>query len=348
LTLKEIAALANVHSSTVSRILNSPDDSFAGREVREKVWKIVRETGYVPNQNARSLRKKSSREAPAGNGLIDCVLGRTKNIGDNPFFSGAARAIAAQAMSLGYSVQVFYSVLEPETRPFAVQSARHLGAVVLGRFENEAVARILESRYKNIVYLGRNSINAAWDQIICDGYTATRTAIEHLISCGHTRIAYIGEKKHEVRYKAYMDMAAHDKLERDSTLIVDCQQNGTDGFQGAERLLKQAKRLPTAIFCATDVTAIAVMSGLLEAGIRVPEQISVIGMDNIDIAGYVSPMLTTVEIPMIEMANVAVQTLISRVKKLHRIPLKITLPCKLIIRRSVADINAGAFEGMYI
>ncbi|MDR1471346.1 MAG: LacI family transcriptional regulator [Synergistaceae bacterium] len=348
MTLKEIAALSGVHSSTVSRILNSPDDSFASREVREKVWKIVRETGYVPNHNAQSLRKRGTREVPGGNGLIDCILGRTKNMEDNPFFSGAARAVAAQALSLGYSVQVFYSALEPETHPLAIKSARQLGAVVLGRFENEAVERILESQYKNIVYLGRNPINAAWDQIICDGYMATQTALEHLISCGHTRIAYIGERKHEVRYKAYMDMAAKDRLEKDSSLIVDCPQNGAGGFQGAERLLKQAKLLPTAIFCATDVVAIAVMSKLLEVGIRVPEQVSVIGMDNIDLAGYVSPMLTTVEIPMIEMANVAVQTLISRIKKLHRIPLKITLPCKLVIRRSVASINSGAFEGMYI
>jgi DNA-binding LacI/PurR family transcriptional regulator len=267
---------------------------------------------------------------------------------DNPFFSGAARAAAAQALSLGYSVQVFYSVLEPETRPFDIKSARQLGAVVLGRFEDDVIARVLESQYKNIVYLGRNPINAAWDQIICDGYIATQTAIKYLISCGHTRIAYIGEKKHEVRYKAYIDMAVKDKLEKDSSLIVDCQQNGAGGFQGADRLLKQAKRLPTAIFCATDVIAIAVMSRLLEAGIRVPEQISVIGMDNIDLAGYVSPMLTTIEMPMIEMANVAVQTLISRIKKLHRIPLKISLPCKLVIRKSVADINADAIKGMYI
>ncbi|GHU50418.1 transcriptional regulator RbsR [Clostridia bacterium] len=348
MTLKEIAALAGVHSSTVSRILNSPDDSFASREVRERVWEIVKEVGYVPNKNAQSLRKKSSREEPRENGHIACILGRTKNMDDNPFFSGAARAVAAHALTLGYSVQMFYSVLEPETQPIAVKSERHPGAVVLGRFENESAVRLLESQYKNIVYLGRNPINAPWDQVICDGYIATQTAIEHLISRGHTRIAYMGEKKNELRYKAYIDMTVKTGLDRDDNLVVDCPQNVEGGYQGAEQLLKQAKPLPTGIFCASDVIAIAVMRKLREAGIRVPEQISIIGMDNIELSGYVSPMLTTVGMPTIEMANIAVQTLIGRINKQHKLPLKIDLPCKLVMRESVAAINAGAFEGMYI
>jgi DNA-binding LacI/PurR family transcriptional regulator len=348
LTLKEIAALAGVHSSTVSRIINSPDDRFASREVRERVWELVKENRYVPNKSAQTLRKKGSREEPGENGLLACVLGRAKNTEDNPFFSEAARAVTAHALSFGYTVQMLYSVLEPEARPAAAKSERQLGAVVLGRFEGESAARLLESKYKNIVYLGRNPIDADWDQVICDGYAAARTALEYLISRGHTRIAYIGEKKNEARYRAYLDMAAEGGLESDPSLSVDCPQNSEGGgCQGAERLLRQAKPLPTAIFCASDLIALDAMSRLREAAIKVPERISVIGMDNIVSSGYASPMLTTIGMPTIEMANVAVQTLIGRIRKLHRLPLKINLPCKLVARESVAS-NSGAFEGMHI
>lgn len=346
MTLKEIAAQAAVSVSTVSRIINSPDDSFARKEVRDRVWAIIKETGYTPNQSARELKQGKSRAQNAPVGALACILGRTKALDDNPFFAQLARVIEQQAMERDYPVRLSYSVFDIKTNAILkkIESVKTDGAIVLGRFSDSAIT-FLEQYYKNIVFVGRNTLSVEWDQVICNGYEATQIAMNHLISCGHKRIGYIGETHDEIRYKAYLDALHSCKIEEDVKLIAACPQNTAEGgYQGADQLLRQAVSLPTAIFCASDVAAIAVMRRLKEEKIKVPDSISIIGMDNIELSGYVSPMLTTVGIPIQELGNIAVQTLINRIQKQHRMPLKIFLPNKLLRRESVSNLN----EGMYI
>lgn len=337
MTLKEIAIRAGVSVSTVSRIINSEDDSFARKEIREKVWQIIRETEYVPNQTAIELKQNKSRNNRKEPNTITCILGRTKNLEDNPFFAQVARAIEQKALKMGYVVSLFYSVLDLTNLDLIekIDSVKSRGAVVIGRFEMDAI-NFLKSHYKNIVYVGRNVIDADLDQVICDGYEATKEALNYLIQCGHKRIGYIGETVNETRYSAYLNVVARKKLEFDRNLVCSCPQNGIGGYQGADILLKKAFPLPTAVFCATDVAAIAAIRRFTEAGIRIPEDISVVGMDDIELAGYVSPMLTTIGMPKTELGNIAVQTLINRINKNHKLPMKIFLPYKLAVRESVA------------
>lgn len=337
MTLKEIAERAGVSVSTVSRIINSPDDSFARKSVRDKVWDIVKETGYIPNQSARNL-KRSKKEVGLGHSnTITCILGRTKSYDDNPFFGHVARAIEHQALSMGYAVTTSYSIFDIENSNLLqrIQSARTDGAIVLGRFNSNTYDFFAE-HYKNIVYVGRNIIDANLDQVICDGYEATKTALGHLIENGHRRIGYIGETSNEIRYQAYMDTVNAHGLDCEAGLVCQSPQDGMGGYLGAGQLLKEAKPLPTAVFCATDVSAIAAIRCFTEAGIKIPGQLSVISIDDIEIAGYVSPMLTTVGMPKIEMGKVAVRTLIDRINKVHKLPMKILLPHTLLVRESTA------------
>lgn len=346
MTLKEIAARAGVSVSTVSRIINSPDDSFARKEVRDRVWSVIEETGYTPNQSARDLKRGKPVVRSHSEGSITCILGRTKQLDENPFFAQVARAIEQQALDLGYAVQPSYSILDAG---FCSTSERALqypsdGAIVLGRFDSGAVKQ-LEGCYKNLVFVGRSPMDISWDQVICDGYEATGIALRHLMSYGHSRIGYIGETGNEIRYQAYLNFLEAQGIEPERDLVASCPQNSAvGGCQGAELLLSQTKSLPTAVFCATDVAAIAALCRFKEAGIRVPNQLSIISLDNIELSGYVSPMLTTVGMPMVEMGNVAVQTLVSRIHKKHKLPLIIYLPNKLAIRESVVNLN----EGLYI
>lgn len=346
MTLKEIAAEAGVSISTVSRIINSPDDSFARKEVRDKVWSIVRKTGYIPNQSARNLKKGRGTLSFASAISITCVLGRTRHLEENPFFAQVARAVEQQALDLGYAVQLSYSILDTEYSVFgekALQSPSE-GAIILGRFDAGMRER-LERCYKNLVFVGRSPMELAWDQVICDGYEATGIALTHLWAYGHRRIAFIGETGAEVRYQAYLDFLKKQELEQEQKWIVSCPQNTADGgYQGAELLLRQAGPLPTAVFCATDVIAIAALRRFQEAGVQVPDQLSIISLDNIELSGYVSPMLTTVEMPIVEMGNLAVQVLNSRIRKQHKLALKLYLPNRLIVRESVANLN----ERLYI
>ncbi|MCM3635643.1 LacI family DNA-binding transcriptional regulator [Paenibacillus camelliae] len=340
MTLKQIAAMADVSISTVSRILNSPDNSFASKEVRDRVWKVVKEIGYVPNQSARELKlgkSTSKRNAPPS---ISCILGRTKHLDDDPFFAQISRAIEQQALDLGYAMHLSYSLFDIDTDALLAQieSAHTDGAIILGRFSNDSM-NFLEQHYKNLVYVGRNVIDASCDQVICDGYEATQTAIMHLIATGHKRIGYIGETTNEVRYEAYCDILKKYGLEHSEKWVSNCPQNGSGGYQGAEQLLAKASPFPTAVFCSNDIVAIAALRRFTEEKIKVPEQLSIISMDNIELSGYVSPMLTTVGMPIVEMGNWAVQLLIDRIQKRRKLPAKVLLPSKLIIRESVASLS---------
>ncbi len=344
MTLKEIAVQAGVSVSTVSRIVNSPDDRFASKEVRDRVWSIIKKTGYTPNQTARELRRGNTKAQGMPSCALACVLGRTRTLDDDPFFAQLARVIEQQAMEKGYPVRFSYSVFDMNTNavPEKIGPIKADGAIVLGRISSNYIDS-LESYYKNLVYVGRNIISASCDQIICDGYEATQIAMKYLVACGHRRIGYIGETSNEVRYKAYLDMLSEYELDCSSDLVSNCPQNGAGGYQGAANLLGAANPLPTAVFCATDIAAVAALRRFAEAKIKVPEQISIISMDNIELSGYVSPMLTTVGMPIIEMGNVAVQILIDRIRKQHKLPMKIFLPNKLAIRESVANLNIGTY-----
>ena len=339
MTLKEIAERAGVSVSTVSRIINSPDDTFARKPLRDKVWEIVRETGYTPNQSARAL-KRSTEEHPARPRTVTCILGRTKAFDDNPFFAQVARAVEQQALSMGCSVASSYSVLDIGDRSLLrdVESVKGDGAIVLGRF-NSSTHRFFEKHYKNIVYVGRNIIDADWDQVICDGYEAGKTALKHLVENGHRRIGYIGETKDEIRYRAYIDAVREYGLDSDKALVASFPQDSAGGYRGADYLLQAEVPRPTAVFCATDISAVAAIKRFSEAGISIPRQLSVIGMDDIEIAQYVTPMLTTVSIPKIEMGKVALCTLMDRINKAHQLPMKIFLPHKLLIRESTAKLE---------
>ncbi|MDR3270428.1 MAG: LacI family transcriptional regulator [Peptococcaceae bacterium] len=337
MTLKEIAAEAGVSPSTVSRIINSPDDSFARKEVRDRVWSIIQKHGYIPNQNARKLKLGQSGGTQTISGSLAVVLGRGENLDDNPFFAQVARAIEQEALSLSFPVSLSYSIFAAikSTINANLPDIQTDGAIVLGRLTKPAID-LLARRHKTIVYVGRNILDVPWDQIICDGYEATQVAMKHLVNNGHKRVAYLGETENETRFTAYQNFVAMHGLDTDRSLICSCQHNGESGYTGAGKLLAAAHPIPTAVYCAADVIAIAALRRFREARIKIPQQLSLISIDNIELSGYVSPMLTTVGMPIIELGNIAVKTLIDRINKRHTIPMKIYLPNTLIRRESVA------------
>lgn len=337
MTLKEIASRAGVSVSTVSRIINSPDDSFASKKVRDRVWAIVKETEYVPNPWARALRQPNDELVRSH--TIACIYGRSKTSSDNPFFANIARAMEQQALSMGYVISCTYSIYDVQEKDFlqCIPSNVTEGAIVLGRF-NSNIKNLLKKRYKNLVYTGLNYIDAEWDQVVCDGYDAAETALMHLIRSGHRHIGYIGETDNEIRFEAYKAILQREGIRIDWTVVSDCLQDSSGGYQGAEKLVKSAAELPTAVFCANDTTAIAALKRFSELGISIPKKMSLISIDDIEMAQYVTPMLTSVAVPKEELGKMAVQTLIGRINKGHRLPVKIVLPHKLIIRESTAHI----------
>lgn len=335
MTLKEIAARVGVSISTVSRVINDKDTKVASPEIKEKIWSIVRETGYTPNASARNLKLggvEKINEKEERN--IACIIARSESSIDEPFFLELSRALEKEAYKHGYVLKYTFSAFDlKNSNTFNIISNTKVeGVVVLGRFSLN-LSVFLKKHYKNVVYAGLNSIDHNYDQVICDGYKASVTAMKYLISLRHTDIAYIGETSKEIRYKGYSDTMKESGLSINPKNIINAPLSTDGGYYGAKRLLSNNTNA-TAIFCANDITAIGAMKGIKESGLRIPEDISIISIDDIDMAQYVSPMLTTIHIPINELGRLTAKTLIDRIEQGHGLPLKIEIPFTLTKRES--------------
>ena len=339
MTLKDIAARAGVSISTVSRVINNKDTKAASSQVQEKIWSIVRETGYTPNAAARSLKLgEIDRPILNENRGIACIVARSENAIDEPFFVDLSRSLEKEAFKHGYVLRYTFSAFDLDSSNTfnIITNTKVDGVVVLGRF-NQNLSAFLKKQYKNILYAGLNSIDYSYDQVICDGYRASIAAVKYLASLRHTNIGYIGETISEVRYKGYCDALKEIGLPINHQNIINTHLSTDGGYNGAKKLINN-KANATAFFCANDITAIGALKALKEAGMSVPEDISIISIDDIDMAQYVSPMLTTVHIPINELGRMAAKTLIDRIEHGHSLPIKIDIPFTITKRESCATL----------
>lgn len=334
MTLKEIAKEAGVSISTVSRVINKSSTTAASKEVQDRIWEIVRRTGYTPNSSARDLKKGRRPEGEPVSRSIACLFARTTDSWSDLFFATLARSIEEEAFRHNYVLKYSFTAIDihnPNT--FRLITDNNVdGVAILGRCDH-ATLRLLKKYFKSVVYTGLNLIDAQYDQIISDGHEASLTAMTHLIELGHRQIAYIGETENETRYTGYRDALSAAGLPFRKELISNVPLSSEGGYCGAKALLERGSDF-TAVFSSNDITTIGVMRALKEAGRRIPEDVSVISIDDIVTAQYLSPMLTSVHIPLEEMGQMAAKILIDRIESGHRLPVKISLPFYLARRES--------------
>ncbi len=339
MTLKEIAKLAGVSVSTVSRVINSNNAKAASKEVHDNIWRIVRETNYIPNTAARNLKlHKASEGLSSSTKTIGCIFARSNSTVNDPFFSQIARAIEQEVYRKGYIMKYSFSAydINDANTYHMITNNPVNGIVVLGRFDKNLLD-FINKQYKHVVYVGLNKIDSEFDQIISDGYQASIAAINYLHKLGHSSIAYIGEKQKELRYQGYLDAMNTLKLPvlRENIIVAPMSSEG--GYNGVKEYLKKGKNV-TALFCANDSTAIGAMKAIKECGYRIPDDLSVISIDDIDTARYMSPMLTTIRIPMEELGKMSAKILLDRIENGKGINVKVELPFQIITRESCCKL----------
>lgn len=334
MTLKDIAKEANVSISTVSRVINGKGKTAASQEVCDRIWEIVHRTNYIPNGAAQNLRTRKGREEEESAGCVECFLARMPFSEKDQFFSELARSMERQSLSLNYDVKYSFTTrgLSHQSASRELSESEAKGLAILGRCDKQ-IFSLLRQHFRSICYVGLNSLNGNCDQVICDGMEASRAAVNYLISLGHTRIGYLGEIRDEIRYLGYRNAMIDNKLPTESRYAVNAKLSYKGGYEGAKTLLKASSDI-SAIFCANDITAIGAMSAIKELGLRVPQDISVIGVDNIEASRYMSPALTTISIPITEMGETAAKVLVDRIRGGHQEPVKVILPFRLEIRES--------------
>lgn len=334
MTLKEIAKEVGVSISTVSRVINGTGTNAAGKELQDHIWEVVRRTGYVPNLAAKNLKCGTESSRKSRSHSLACLYARTPNTSNDLFFSTLAKSIEQAAFQQNYILKYSFTSFDlndPNTYHLIMDNNVD-GVVVLGRCDKPTL-KFLKQYFHYVAYTGLNHIEANYDQILCDGFGAGICAMEHLISLGHKHIGYIGETDSEVRYSGYLRALSDYGLTIDKSYVSSVPLSLEGGYKGGLELINRQTPI-TGVFCSNDITAIGTMKAFKDKGLNTPGDISVISIDDIETAQYISPMLTTIHIPIEEMGQTTAKILIDRINGGHILPMKINLPFYLAKRES--------------
>ncbi len=330
-TITDIAQVAGVSPSTVSRALN--DHPRISAITRERVQKLAQELGYTPSALARGLVTRQTT-----------TIGVVISSASDPFIAPLVAGIEELAHNNGYSVFLCSSHLDRERELTAVRSfyeRRASGVIVIGSQVDEGYLKLRDRFPLPIVLINCRTYPYS---IASDNSDGARQAVEHLMRLGHKRIAYIANPSscgtNRDRFIGYKQVLDREAIPLDQDLIVESDGTPKGGNRAVERLLALA-HYPTSFFCFNDMTAIGVICALRKAGLQVPRDKSVVGFDDLDLAPYYCPPLTTVRQPTYQMGQRAIQTLLGLVQGKDDLGPEI-LPCKLIVRETTGPIPASA------
>jgi LacI family transcriptional regulator len=342
-TLKDIAKVAGVTPMTVSRVMN--DAAYVSTSVREKVLKAAQELRYQPNLLARSLKARETKTI--GVLLADMA---------NPFTALLAHGIRKVLDARGYTAFICLSENSGQQEQASLRALyEHQvdGVIVATRatsLGNQTLLSLAEEHLP-IVQIGDRGLNHPYvDTVTANHWQGGYEATEHLIQLGHRAIGFVGvtlvHGSGLRRFQGYLDALRQHRLTPREEWMAGPRHDGVPGYStqmvgydGIKQLLKARKR-PTAVFARNDMTALGVMLGARECGLRIPQDLAVVGFDDVPLAAMASPPLTTVFQPIQEQGEQAATLLLDRLQAVTpRASETIILPCKLVVRESTMGIQ---------
>ncbi|HOT91958.1 MAG TPA: LacI family DNA-binding transcriptional regulator [Anaerolineae bacterium] len=344
-TQVDVARLAGVSTATVSYVVNGLADGRVpiSEETRQRVLKAIEELGYEPDARAQALRSGTMQTV----GLI------LPNI-HNPHFWQTADGVEQELRAAGYHMLLSSADLESDhgKEIFKEMSRRTDGVILMSAFifQSEEAQKILNQLLKRRFPIVKIGEHATIDCVVSNYEAATREAMAYLLSLRHRRIGLIygvrppwenseqnnpevnaaGGLDRLLPYQEYLQKAG---LPVDSELIVTCGTMIEDGYQAALQLLKLPKR-PTALLAINDLLAIGALRAANDLGLHVPTDLSVIGYDDIPLASYLTPRLTTSSKDMVRVGREAVKLLLSRIQDPEQPQQRIEVQARFIIRES--------------
>ncbi|HEX9035454.1 MAG TPA: LacI family DNA-binding transcriptional regulator [Ktedonobacterales bacterium] len=308
ITLKELSQLAGVHPSTVARVLQNDPRQRVSEDLRARIVKLAREYQYRPNSVARSLRTKRS-----------AVLGALIPDISNPFFASILRGMEDAAAERDYSIILANTddLPEREAHSLAMLRDRQVDGLLLAtaRREDPAIERLAAERMP-FVLVNRHTDPITPNAVVPDDYHGATDAVEHLLTLGHRRIAHISGSDEVstgyLRRIAYLDTLQRHGVSPDPDLLVFGSFREQGGFD-AMRALLALETPPTAVFAVNDLAALGALRAITAAGMRAPDDISVVGFNDLFHTPFVTPQLSTVQVPDRAMGAQAVELLLAMI-----------------------------------
>ncbi|HVK57853.1 MAG TPA: LacI family DNA-binding transcriptional regulator [Candidatus Kapabacteria bacterium] len=329
--LKDIAARAGVSVMTVSKVLRDAPDISPATKARVKM--LAEEMGYVPDSLAQGLRTRTTRSI----GLVISTV-------TNPILARAIVAIEEQAYELGYEVLLAHSLNDPAREETVIRrllSRRVDGLIIAPVYRLAPGApvyqELLASKTPVVIWGHKASFCAQFASVETEDLLGAYAATQHLIALGHRRIAYFSGPSvapwNQERLDGYERALRENQLEVDERLIFSAGNSIEEGETAALQMLNEGIR-PTAIQACNDAVAVGAASVFLKQGMRIPEDISIVGFGNILLCEYFSVPLTTVHQPKFRVGSAAMESMRKLLKR-EAVDTK-RLPTDLLVRKSTA------------
>lgn len=338
-TRKDVAKVANVSPSTVSRVLNK--NGYVAEEVRKRVLEAIKDTGYVPNRAARSLRLNNYRQ-------IACVVQSITN----PFYSRIVEGIEEIASHHGYSFSLYKTNADNSDQMKFLLEGANDGVIMLAPMELKKMESLdkISERIPTVLYKDFETPTSI-SHVYVDLRKTITIAVNHLVQNGHKNILFLGYEFQssmlkpggfvkDPRYLGFLQGMERNNLLVGPGNLAFIELNKDTLSMGYESISKFCKeKLPfTAIVAANDLLAIGAMRGLVELGYQVPDDISIIGMDDIELAKIVSPSLTTLRIPARRIGNQLMELLLEKINGKEEAN-SVAFETELTSRESVKQID---------
>ncbi|WP_406633239.1 LacI family DNA-binding transcriptional regulator [Amycolatopsis sp. WGS_07] len=310
-TLRDVADRAQVSVRTVSNVVSGYE--HVSDKMRQRVLRAIDELGYIPNPVARTLRTGKT-------GLLSLVVPEI----DVPYFSQLAREVIDAAAGLGFQVMIDQTGHDHERERQLLRGGgrRNLfdGMLFAPLATTEELRDVDPARSSPLILLGEHVFDHRFDHVAIDNVLAAHDATKHLLDRGRTRIAAIGAQPKQTystplqRTEGFRKALEERGLKPANALQRTAAHYGrADGYAAATSLLRQSPR-PDAIFCYSDLLAMGAMRAVFDAGLRVPEDVAIIGIDDIEEGRYSRPSLSTVSLDTPFIARTAVARLAARIE----------------------------------
>lgn len=334
MNIKEVARRAHVSTATVSRTINRMGN--VQPRTAERVWKVIEKLGYYPNIHARTLVSGKSH-----------MLGLVISDIANPFFPELVKSFEDMALQASFEVIITDTNYQPARMVSCIRRMLERKvdgvAVMTSEMDRDVVIDEFAKRHIPIVFLDVGKVKDRISNISVNYTQGVQEAVRHLVDLGHSRIGFVSGpmalRSARTRRDAFLKCLNEYELVRDPHLVEE----GNHKIDGGERAMRNLLALshpPTAVLTSNDLTAIGALRAIHLAGLRVPDDISVIGFDDIDLSQTTQPPLTTVRLSRAELGRTAFEALHRVIKEESIRGKKYTLETHLIIRESTGKANS--------